>query len=152
MARGPIRPAGVQQKLGNGVFCGKLGTLNADGPACISSPAIGPWYVLQKHDVPGGAEFGGRAHVPNCVAQYDWATAERPNRDSYTSMVGHQPEGTTRGELHVGDFYPSPPPSDKDILATPVKLERFAVIECERHEGTALRPSIACLLPVAHKR
>ena len=57
--------------------------------------------------------------------------------------VGHQPEGATGAQLHVRDLHAVVDSTDHHTFFAPVKLEGFAQIELQWHEGLDVFASAA---------
>ena len=64
--------------------------------------------------------------------------------------IGHQPEGAAGGELHMRHLEPPPQSADKDVLAAPVELERFARRKHQRHERGPPRGLVLLRPPAPH--
>jgi hypothetical protein len=56
--------------------------------------------------------------------------------------VGHQPEGATGAQLHVGDLHAVVDAAHHHAFLAPVKLEGFTQIELQGHEGFEVFTSV----------
>ncbi len=104
----------------------------------------------------------GRLHVViDAPARHAAERRERPGVGIEQHLValagvGHQPEGPTGAQLHVGDLHPVVDAANHHAFLAPVELEGFAQLEGQRHKSVDRRPLAFALAPrpdeVGHPR